>query len=75
MFGVVAHEEGVALFPLFFFGLAVEIGGEGTVDEGGEAVADVAFHGVLRQFGQAEGAAHGVGGGGEVGDGIAECAV
>ena len=55
--------------------LLVAAVGEHAVNEVGNAVAHIAFHRFFRQIGQTEMAAGGVGGGGQICDGIAKRAV
>ena len=73
--GVVSDKGGVALLPLCFGGGALRVVGEGAVYQHANAVAHIALHGGGGQGCHAERLAHGVSGGGEVGDGVAECAV
>ena len=73
--GIVSDKGGVALLPLRFGGGALWVVGEGAVHQHANAVAHIALHGGIGQGCHAQRLAHGVGGGGKVGDGIAECAV
>jgi hypothetical protein len=72
---IVTHEEVEALFPDGSIGLAVAFVGNGAVDQAGNAVAHMLLNAQVGEGGQAQMLTHGVGGSGQVGNGINQGAI